>query len=214
MNKKKKAASVTHYADVLKQIAASTEAVMKASLAASAAALSEVEKALAKAGAASNKKYAGLFLALASQRAAADTGLSAAIKSINDAIAKQAALADSRFSKTVKNINAARKQAAEQVSDSRKAFATYLALLIATSADIETKLSGIVNTASGAIRSHKAFIARGKLRTLLDENKRAAYEEVKALGGLFGSKIASIRRTGATSADEEARDLSASTEKL
>merc|ERR1712054_726808 len=160
---------------------------------------------------------------------------------INDAIAKQAALADSRFSKTVKNINAARKQAAQQVSDSRKAFATYLALLIATSADIETKLSGVVNTASGAIRSHKAFIARenrrvhaevalveklsnkatsdsvrarGKLRALLDENKPAAYEEVKALGGLFASKIAQIRRTGATSADEEARDLSASTEKL
>merc|ERR1712054_701217 len=195
----------------------------------------------AKAGAASNGKYAALFMALAAQRSAADTGLSSAIKSINDAIAKQAALADSRFSKTVKNINAARKQAAQQVSDSRKAFATYLALLIATSADIETKLSGIVNTASGAIRSHKAFIARenrrvgaevelvetasnkatsdsvrarGKLRALLDENKRAAYEEVKALGGLFGSKIAQIRRTGATSADEEARDLSASTEKL
>ena len=265
--KKKKAVSVTHYADVLKQIAASTEAVMKASLAAltakvtaakaatkaaatagsagsaaaSAAALSEVEKALAKAGAASNAKYAGLFKALASQRSAADTGLSAAIKSINDAIAKQAALADSRFSKTVKNINAARKQAAQQVSDSRKAFATYLALLIATSADIETKLSGVVNTASGAIRSHKAFIARenrrvhaevalveklsnkatsdsvrarGKLRALLDENKRAAYEEVKALGGLFGAKIAQIRKTGATSADEEARDLSAVAEKL
>merc|ERR1712139_701038 len=243
--KKKKAVAVTHYADVLKKIAKETEAVMKASLAAltakvtaakaatkaattaktagnaaaSAAALGMVEKALAAAGKASNKKYAGLFDALASQRASADTGLSSPVKNINDA----------------------RKQAAQQVSDSRKAFATYLALLIATSADIETKLSGIVNTASGAIRSHKAFIARenrrvnaevalveklsnkatsdsvrarGKLRALLDENKRAAYEEVKALGGLFGSKIASIRRTGATSADEEARDLSASTEKL
>merc|ERR1712054_711457 len=176
--KKKKGASVTHYADVLKKIAKDTEAVMKASLtaltakvtaakaatkasatagnagsaAASSAALGEVEKALSAAAAASNKKYAGLFLALAAQRSGADTGLSAAIKSINDAIAKQAALADSRFSKTVKNINAAR--------------------------------------------------------------KRAAQEEVKALGGLFGSKIAQIRRTGATSADEEARDLSAVTEKL
>merc|ERR1712054_441527 len=231
--KKKKAVAVTHYADVLKKIAKETEAVMKASLAALTAKVTAAKAA--------NKKYAGLFDALAAQRAAADTGLSSAIKSINDAIAKQAALADSRFSKTVKNINAARKQAAQQVSNSRKAFATYLAKLYAVSADIETKLSGIVNTASGAIRSHKAFIARenrrvhaevklvetasnkatsdsvrarGKLRALLDENKRAAYEEVKALGGLFGSKIASIRRTGATSADEEARDLSASTEKL
>merc|ERR1712054_413098 len=157
--KKKKGESVTHYADVLKMIATSTEAVMKASIAAltakvtaakaatkaaatagnagdaaaSAAALTEVEKALKSAGAAANGKYAGLFKALAAERSAADTGLSAAIKSINDAIAKQAALADSRFSKTVKNINAARKQAAQQVSDSRKAFATYLALLIATS---------------------------------------------------------------------------------
>merc|ERR1712054_669132 len=104
--KKKKAASVTHYADVLKGIATSTEAVMKASLAAltakvtaakaatkaaatagnagsaaaSSAALGEVEKALSAAAAASNKKYAGLFIALSAQRAAADTGLSAAIK--------------------------------------------------------------------------------------------------------------------------------------
>merc|ERR1712054_548498 len=122
--KKKKGKSVTHYADVLKMIAKETEAVMKASIAAltakvtaakaatkaaatagnagsaaaSSAALGEVEKALSAAAAASNKKYAGLFIALSAQRAAADTGLSAAIKSINDAIAKQAALADSRFS--------------------------------------------------------------------------------------------------------------------
>merc|ERR1712054_378387 len=162
-------------------------------------------------------KFGKLYMNMAKNRARADAALARSVKVINDRIAKQAALADSRFSKTVKNINAARKQAAQQVSDSRKAFATYLALLIATSADIETKLSGIVNTASGAIRSHKAFIARenrrvhaevalveklsnkatsdsvrarGKLRALLDENKRAAYEEVKALGGLFGAKIA------------------------
>merc|ERR1711988_391419 len=71
---KKKGDSVTHYADVLKQIAASTEAVMKASLAALTAKVTA-----AKAGAASNAKYAGLFKALAAQRSAADTGLSAAI---------------------------------------------------------------------------------------------------------------------------------------
>merc|ERR1711975_190207 len=51
----------------------------------------------------------------------------ASVKSINDGIAKQAALADSRFSKTVKNIAAARAQAAKQVSDARKTFATAIA---------------------------------------------------------------------------------------
>merc|ERR1711975_212975 len=46
---------------------------------------------------------------------------------ISAANAKQAALADSRFSKTVKNIAAARAQAAKQVSDARKTFATAIA---------------------------------------------------------------------------------------
>merc|ERR1712054_642361 len=52
---------------------------------------------------------------LADDRAAADDGLAAATRKLNDALAKQAAIMDSRFSKTVKNLNSARKSAGKAV---------------------------------------------------------------------------------------------------
>merc|ERR1712070_769123 len=139
---------------------------------------------------------------------------------INDKIAKQAALADSRFSKTVKDISAARKEAASEVAQARKSFSTSLAAVTAAVKDQETRLSGEIQVVSGEVLSHKAsqirvnrhtqaelkritklanarhsesVRARGKLRAILNENKRAAHEEVVALDGLFKGKIAKIR---------------------
>merc|ERR1711975_75371 len=155
-----------------------------------------------------SRKFGKLYRDMSKERSRADSALSGAVKSINDGIAKQAALADSRFSKTVKNIAAARAQAAKQVSDSRKVFATGIARTVASVKDQETRLSGEIAVVSGEVASNKAIQlrvnrrtnaelaritklsnlrhsasirARGKLRALLDENKRAASEEVKAL---------------------------------
>jgi len=107
--------------------------------------------------------------------------------------------------------------------------------------DMETKLVGEVQVISGEVISHKAaqaivnrktkaeikrieklmndnhsvsIKARGKLRGILDENKRAAAEEVAALDKLFKSKIASIRSEAAADARSAANDLSAATEKM
>jgi hypothetical protein len=56
--------------------------------------------------------------------------------------------------------------------------------------------------------------ARGKLRAILDENKRAAAEETAALDKLFKAKVASIRSEAASDAREAAKDLTVATEKM
>merc|ERR1711988_1241719 len=181
--------------------------------------LKAVKGALVAAKKRASSKYSKLYRDMSKQRARADMMLSGAVKSINDGIAKQAALADSRFSKTVKNIAAARAQAAKQVSDSRKVFATGIARTVAAVKDQESRLSGEIAVVSGEVARNKAIQlrvnrrtnaelaritklsndrhsasvrARGKLRALLDENKRAAAEEVRALNKLFVNKLTKI----------------------
>merc|ERR1712100_346196 len=56
--------------------------------------------------------------------------------------------------------------------------------------------------------------ARGALRTVLDENKRAAAEETAELDKLFKAKIAKERRSAAEIARGAAKDLSAATQKM
>merc|ERR1712072_1177164 len=182
-----------------------------------------------------------LYRHMAADRARADSALAASVKNINDGIAKQAALADSRFSKTVKNIAAARAQAAKQVSDARKTFATSIAATMSAVKDQESRLSGEIAVVSGEVARNRAIQlrvnrrtnaelkritklsndrhsasirARGKLRALLDENKRAASEEVGALNKLFVGKLSKIRRRAAKDRIEAARDLSKASQRL
>merc|ERR1712216_813688 len=205
------------------------------------AALKSVKGAMKAAQNRASRKFGKLYVHMAKDRARADQALSGAVKSINDGIAKQAALADSRFSRTVKNIAAARAQAAKQVSDARKTFATGIAATVAAVKDQETRLAGEISVVSGEVarnraiqlhvnrrtnaelkritklsnlRNSQSIRARGKLRRLLDENKRAAHEEVQALNKLFNNKLAKIRRTAASDRVEAGRDLSAATKRL
>merc|ERR1711966_436037 len=177
-----------------------------------AAAADAVTAAMKAAAKASSKKFGEAYEKMGAQRADLDASLAGAVADINDSIAKQAALADSRFKKTVKNISAARKEAAGQVKSARKDFATDLAVLTSSIKSMETRLQGDVQVVASEVVSHKASQAvinrhtagelsrieklmndrrseskkaRGKLRAILDENKRAAAEEVKALDGLF-----------------------------
>jgi len=256
----KKDKSITAYADSIKgcvkksndemtaimtallaKVGAAEKGAKAAAAANLAAAMKEVKKSLEKGQKEAASKFNDAFLDLADARADADEDLAEAVTKMNDSIAKSAALADARFSKTVKNINAARKQATTQVSNARKFFATALANLISTIALTETKLSSVVNTATGAQRSLSAFQtlmqrrigaelkrvtsltnakvsdsvrARGKLKAILNENKRAAAAETAALNALFVSKIDHIRASTSKDVAEMLRDLSASSEKL
>merc|ERR1719359_2003553 len=221
--------------------ASATRAANAKSAAGFRSALKSVASAMGAAQRKASAKFGKLYRDMAHDRARADSALAASVKNINDGIAKQAALADSRFSKTVKNIAAARAQAAKQVSDARKTFATSIARTVASVKDQETRLSGEIAVVSGEVARNRAIQlrvnrrtnaelaritklsnlrhsasirARGKLRALLDENKRAASEEVGALNKLFVGKLSKIRRRAAKDRIEAARDLSKASQRL
>merc|ERR1719191_364262 len=221
--------------------ASATRAANAKSAAGFRSALKSVASAMGAAQRRASAKFGNLYVHMARNRASADSALAASVKNINDGIAKQAALADSRFSKTVKNIAAARAQAAKQVSDARKTFATSIAATVSAVKDQESRLSGEIAVVSGEVARNRAIQlrvnrrtnaelkritklsndrhsasirARGKLRALLDENKRAASEEVGALNKLFVGKLSKIRRRAAKDRIEAVRDLSKASQRL
>merc|ERR1712159_855823 len=187
----------------------------------------------------SDAKFGKAQAKLAEDREHADTALGAAVNGLNDALAKQAALADSRFEKTVKDISSARKEAADQVADLRKMFGAELARATAEAKRTEQILVDNIAKVSGEVISMKANQARvnakvsvelarieklanhrfsdskkarGKLRMLMDENKQAAAEEVKALTADLDTKLAKLRKQNSDNRIEMAKDLSKATE--
>merc|ERR1712139_107874 len=164
-------------------------------------------------------KFGAAQIKLADDRAHAETALSGAVKGLNDKLAKQAALADSRFRKTVKDIAAARKSAANQVTQARKDFATGLNTVRVEVRAVEERIVGQIGVVTGEVRTMKAqqhevnlhvnaeikriiklsddrFThskkARGKLRMIMDENKAAAAAEVAALAKDLDTKLTKL----------------------
>jgi hypothetical protein len=228
-------------ADQKKQASADITAADAASAKGFANAMDEVNSALDQAEKESNDKFGEMYRQQAKDRAHLDQKLATATNEMNDSIAKEAALADDRFSKTVDNIGAARKQASEQVAGARKQFATELSALTSNIKQMETRLTGNVEQVSSDLIAEKAMQARvnrknsaelkrieskmnhqqsvsqkarGALRMVLDENKRAAAEETAELDKLFKSKIAKERRSAAEIARGAAKDLSSATQKM
>merc|ERR1711988_1136215 len=107
--------------------------------------------------------------------------------------------------------------------------------------DLETRLTGEIAVVSGEVISNRAnqlrvnrrtaaelkritklandrqsasIRARGKLRKLLNENKRAAAAEVAALARSTKRAVAAIRSQAARNAQDAAKDLSRATKKL
>jgi len=206
-----------------------------------AAALKFLATEVAKAEKEADQKFGKARATLANDRAHADKALGAAVTKFNDDLAKQAALADSRFVKTVKNIEDARKQAADDVSDMRKDFAVRMVEAVAVVKNVEQKLVDEIAKVSGEVINLKANQvrvnrrvsaelkrteklsndrfseskrARGKLRQLMDENKQAAAEEVKALAKSLEGKVQAARAKNAAHKREMAKDLTDATEKF
>jgi hypothetical protein len=203
--------------------------------------MDQVEAGLASAAADAEDKFGTLYENMAAQRSKLDDDLAASVVDINDSIAKQAALADSRFIKTVKDIESARREAAGAVKLAREDFATGLATVTAQIEAMDSKMTMNTQKISGEVIEFKAFQhtvnlhvnaeinrveklmnaqhsesikARGKLRAILDENKRAAHDEVQALDGLFKEKITEIRAKAEEDASDAADDLTEATEKM
>merc|ERR1712178_156139 len=223
------------------RIARATGKANEKSAAGFASVRGQIAKALSKADKKSKIRFSKLFAAMTKQRRAQNIKLKRETGIINDKIAKQAALEDSRFRKTVKSIAAARAQATNQVKAARKSFATRIQTATAAIKDQESRLLGEIKVVGEELISHKATQlrvnrrtfaemrrirtlanvrysaskrARGKLRRLLDENKKAAHEEVKALDGLFSRKLASVRTKATEDARAQGRDLRRATAKM
>merc|ERR1711904_571173 len=193
-----------------------------------------LRNSVAKAEVHSNNKFNQVYRKLAANRARADSRLAAATNGLNDSLAKQAALADSRFSKTVKDLRAARAQASRQVANLRKAFTSNLATVTSHIKDVETRLTSEISVVSAEVvsvkanqmrvnrrvnaeikrirkiankRHSEARRARGKLKMLMDENKAAAAQEVKALARDTVRRIGHLRARAARNRIAMARDL-------
>jgi len=201
----------------------------------------KVVEELAAAEKSAEEKFGALTAARADQRAALDQALASSVQEINDSIAKQAALADSRFSKTVKDIAAARHEASEDVQQARKDFATELLAVTDEIEAMDKKMIHDTMVVSAEVIDHKAVQhrvnqhvkaeisrieklmndqqsksvkARGKLRAILDENKKAAAEEVAALDTLFQSKVSEIRKQADDDATAAKHDLESTSQSL
>jgi len=206
-----------------------------------AASLAFLKKQLKKAAKEADDKFGKAYKQLAKDKAKFDRALGGATKKLNQALAKQAALADGRFSKTVKDLAAARKQATAQVKQLRQDFSVGLVAVTAESKRVNTRITGQISVVSGEVQTLKsnqitvnnrvkrelaeirrvsnvrfseAKRARGRLKALMDENKKAAAAEVKALEKGLNVKIAKLRARNARNSAQMASDLKSATKKL
>merc|ERR1712196_97800 len=178
-----------------------------------ASSLAFLKKQLKKAAKEADDKFGKAYKQLAKDKAKFDRALGGATKKLNQALAKQAALADGRFSKTVKDLAAARKQATAQVKQLRQDFSVGLAAVTAESKRVNTRITGRISVVSG-VRFSEAKRARGRLKAFMDENKKAAAAEVKALEKGLNVKIAKLRARNARNSAQMASDLKSATKKL
>merc|ERR1712096_529283 len=216
-------------------------AAQAGSVARYSSALGAINKSLSAARRSANRKFGKLYVSMAKQRASLDKNLARATHQLNNKLAEQAALQDARFVKTVKNISAAKASAAAAVSYARKNFSTQIVSLTASIKSQETRLRGEIAVVSGEIisnraaqarvnrrvngelnrivkvsntRSPQSSRARGKLRSLINANKRAAAEEVNSLAKSTRMKLAMLRGKMAHHRRTAAKNLSATTKKL
>merc|ERR1712096_595591 len=203
--------------------------------------LGSINKAMSKALKASNAKFAKVNIAMSKQRAHMDKALAGAVANFNSKLAERSALEDARFRKSVKNIAAARAAASRDVAFAKKAFATRIAGLTAAVKAQETRLSGEISVVSGEImrnrasqarvnrrvsgelkhivrvanRRHAASIrARGKLRKVMNANKKAAAAQVAALAKNTRTRVALLRAKMASKRRYAAKRLSSATRRL
>merc|ERR1719163_2271487 len=233
-------------------IAASLEAARKSAAAelasvsaASAARYNQVMKAVEDGVEAARKKsdekFSEVYIQMGKDRKHADESLAGAVTNLNDQIAKQSALEDARFSKTVKDLAAARKAAADDVSDARKEMTSGIAEAKALAKKAEQRVIGEIQDVSAMVISDKAAqlkqnrivdeemkrllafsdkthtankAARGVIRKIMDENKAAAAEEVRNLAKEANGAIKKARSAQAAYLRGFKKDLTQSTERL
>merc|ERR1711966_410119 len=227
--------------EAARKAAVELSAVNAASAARYSKVIKSVEKSLDAARKSTNQRFGAAFRTMAKNRKNLDRALGAGVKDLNDKLAAQSALADARFSKTVKNIADARAKASADVGAARKAMTSAFVGLTASIKEQETRLMGDIQVVSAMIVSDKAsqvrinkrvsaeikkivklengrhsesVRARGKLKAIMNENKRAAAEETAALAKASAAALAKTRSQAAAYKRSFAKDLTKATKKL
>merc|ERR1712023_350561 len=178
---------------------------------------------------------------MARQRMHMDRQLSASTTFLNNKIAELHSLSDVRFKKVTKNIAALKAKTRADVALARKNFTTKIVALKTAIKDQESRLQSEVNTVSKNLKGDKAaqlkinkrvakeidsiikkanarhsasVRARGKLRLILDNNKKVASAEVAALAKRSTLALSVLRAQQARYRRSAAIALTKATKKL
>jgi len=194
-------------------------------------AINLVKKSIAAAKKSANLRFALAYKVMARDRKAMDRKLRSSVVMLNNKKAELASLQDVRFKKVQKNIKKLKADTRAAVRFAKKNFTTKLMALTTMVKDQETRLKGEIAVVTGNIkgtrrdqldvnkkvsreinnivatankRASGSKRARGKLRAILNANKKTAAAEVAALAksstlaiALLRSKQAAIRRKAA-----------------
>merc|ERR1712054_51337 len=188
---KKSNHKVTAYADALAKEAKDVDALMKANtnalLAKIARSKASTSKAISAAGAKSaavwNLGLKGVKLALKAARAHATNKFGKLYRDMS----KERSRADTALSASVASVKDQETRLSGEIAVVSGEVARNKAIQLRVNRRSNAELSRITKLSN--VRHSASIRARGKLRALLDENKRAASEEVKALNKLFVTKL-------------------------
>jgi len=194
-------------------------------------AINLVKTSMAAASKRSNARFSLAYKTMAKDRKKMDRKLRSAVVMLNNKKAELASLQDVRFKKVQKNIKVLKANTRAAVRFAKKNFTTKLMALTTMVKDQETRLKGEIAVVTGNIKGTRrdqlavnkkvsreisnivktankynsaSIRARGKLRAILNANKKTAAAEVAALAktsnlaiSLMRSKQASLRRKAA-----------------
>lgn len=204
-------------------------------------AINLVKRSIAAAKKRSDARFATAYKVMARDRKAMDRKLRSSVVMLNNKKAELASLQDVRFKKVQKNIKVLKANTRAAVRFAKKNFTTKLMALTTMVKDQETRLKGEIAVVTGNIKGTRrdqlavnkkvsreianivktanqynsaSKRARGKLRAILNANKKTAAAEVAALAKTSNLAIALMRSKQAALRRKAAKNLTRATKAL
>jgi len=204
-------------------------------------AINMVKKSIAAAKKRANARFALAYKVMARDRKTMDRKLRSSVVMLNNKKAELQSLQDVRFKKVQKNIKKLKADTRAAVRFAKKNFTTKLVALTTMIKDQETRLKGEIAVVTGNIKGTRrdqravnqkvsreisnivktankynsaSERARGKLRAILNANKKTAAAEVAALAKSSSLAIALMRAKQASIRRKAAKNLTRATKAL
>jgi len=204
-------------------------------------AINMVKKSIAAAKKRANARFALAYKVMARDRKTMDRKLRSSVVMLNNKKAELQSLQDVRFKKVQKNIKKLKADTRAAVRFAKKNFTTKLVALTTMIKDQETRLKGEIAVVTGNIKGTRrdqravnqkvsreisnivktankynsaSKRARGKLRAILNANKKTAAAEVAALAKSSSLAIALMRAKQASIRRKAAKNLTRATKAL